>query len=333
MVLVVELNVADLAATRFAASPLGETVKAIQLLASSDPARAEVNRPWLAWARRELDRRPLALPLCWPLIVTGLEHIPEFFLPAPQSQWPALADELELLRATPPEYVRASIARVFAGATWPDSARELERLPAQTLSTIAEELALAHERLIATHWERIRSVLDADIAYRTALLASGGARDLFADLHSDVRWDAGTLSITDARDSETHHVRLGPDGLVLMPSVFTWPEAAIKRATSTQTVLLYPARGAGTVWLGREPMPATTAAALIGQTRARLLELLRSPASTTSLARELGVTPGAMSQHLTVLYRGGLVTHQRTGRSVLYQTSELGLALLAGKLE
>jgi len=175
-------------------------------------------------------------------------------------------------------------------------------------------------------------VLDADIAYRTALLASGGARGLFRDLHSRLHWSAGTLTIGDQHhDPLPQHVNLGPDGLVLMPSVFTWPEASVSMATSTQTVLMYPARGAGTVWLGREPERAT-AAALIGEMRARLLGMLRSPASTTALARALGVTPGAVSQHLAVLHQGGLVTRQRAGRSVLYQTSDLGLAFLAGKL-
>jgi DNA-binding transcriptional ArsR family regulator len=38
--------------------------------------------------------------------------------------------------------------------------------------------------------------------------------------------------------------------------------------------------------------------------------------------------PSAVSQHLRFLYRGGLLTRQRTGRAVLYQASELGLALL-----
>ena len=70
------------------------------------------------------------------------------------------------------------------------------------------------------------------------------------------------------------------------------------------------------------------AAQLLGTVRARLLSALRSPATTTSLARALGVTPGAVSQHLSVLYRGGLVERTRSGRAVLYQATDLGRALL-----
>src|SRR5512135_3609277 len=47
-----------------------------------------------------------------------------------------------------------------------------------------------------------------------------------------------------------------------------------------------------------------------------------------ALARRLGVTPSAVSRHLAVLYRGGLVDKRRSGRAVLYQTTALGLALL-----
>ena len=57
-----------------------------------------------------------------------------------------------------------------------------------------------HDRLIVPHWERIRSVLDADVAYHAGLLAGGGARSLFGDLHPDLRWSAGTLFLADSED-------------------------------------------------------------------------------------------------------------------------------------
>ena len=49
MLLVLEMDVADLAATRFAISPLCETLKAVRLLGSPDPP--SVNQPWVRWAR------------------------------------------------------------------------------------------------------------------------------------------------------------------------------------------------------------------------------------------------------------------------------------------
>jgi DNA-binding transcriptional ArsR family regulator len=342
MLLVLELDVADLAATRFAISPLNETLRAVQLLGSQQtPA---VNAPWVRWARRELSWRPLRLPRLWPLLINGLATHPEFLGPAPGVRTPELGAELARLRATPATAVRASLRRVWEGRPWPESARELDARPRESLAELADELGECHDRLIAPHWERIRPVLEADIAYRAGLLAGGGARSLFSDLHPGLRWSGGTLTLTD-NDLGPSPVKimLGPDGVVLMPSVFNWPEVSLSRATSSQTIMLYPARGTATVWEGtvgdggaQEGTWAggheEAAEALLGAPRVRLLSALRSPATTTALARRLGVTPSAVSQHLAVLHRGGLVDKRRSGRAVLYQSTALGLALLRGGL-
>ena len=333
MLLVLELDVADLAATRFAISPLCETIRAVALLGRPDPPSA--NRPWVRWARGELERRPLQLPRLWPLVVTDVPYWPEFLVPAPTGKSPGFDEELAHMSATADEPVRASLPRVFGGRPWPDTAKDLFERPRESLAELAAELAECHDRLIVPHWERMRPVLDADIAYHAGLLAGGGARSLFSDLHPGLRWAEGKLLMTDAEDGLDRQVMLGPDGLVLVPSMFIWPEWSVKKSTSTQTTLLYPARGVARVWDDLDPRSSGQAGelaaveSLLGAPRARLLSALRSPATTSALAGRFGVTPGAVSQHLAVLYRGGLVDRQRTGRTVLYQASELGLALLA----
>jgi DNA-binding transcriptional ArsR family regulator len=270
------------------------------------------------------------LSRAWPLIVNGLHCYPEFLNPAPAVREPELGDELAQVRSTPAEAVRASLRRVFGDHPWPDSATELFQRPAESLAEIAAELAECHERLVMPHWERIRPVLDADIVYRAGLLAGGGARSLFSDLHPDLRWSQGTLMINDTDEGPSVlRVMLGPDGVVLMPSVFNWPEVSYSKATSSQTTLLYPARGVATVWEGDVSEVGSGAVEeLLGPARARLLGALRSPATTSALALRFGVTPSAVSQHLGVLHRSGLVDRERSGRRVLYQASELGLALL-----
>jgi DNA-binding transcriptional ArsR family regulator len=70
-------------------------------------------------------------------------------------------------------------------------------------------------------------------------------------------------------------------------------------------------------------------AELLGRSRAALLARLDLPQSTTWLAAHLGLTPSAVSQHLTVLRRAGLVTAHRTGRWVLYRRTTPGTRLLA----
>lgn len=328
MPLSVSLGADDLAATRFAISPLGETISAICLLGirDTDP----VNLPWLRWAHVRLAAQPLALPLVWPLIHSGRPARPEFLTPAPATRAPSLTDELDRMLATTPEQVRGSLRRVFSDeSAWPDSARELAAAPESTLELIAAELATAHERLIEPHWGRMSAVLEADIAYRGAVLATAGMQALFADLHAGVHWSDGTLTFEMERKGPAEYwVTLGPKrGLVLVPSVLTWPDMRIKMRSSTQTTLRYPARGAATVWEGTLPeSPALRG--LLGQPRVRLLLALRSPATTTALARSLTISPPAVSQHLAILRRCGLVDRARSGREVLYQTSDLGLTLL-----
>ncbi|HEY7261661.1 MAG TPA: DUF5937 family protein [Trebonia sp.] len=324
-----KVGVADLAASRFAFSPLEETVAAIRLLAN--PGKSAVNGPWVRWAQAQLAARPQPLARFWPLVINGLPYYPEFLVPAPEVRCPSFAADLGRLRATPAEAVRASLIRVFGDTAWPASAVELAARPAQGLADIAAELAAFHDRLVAPYWKRIRAVLDADVAYRGGQLADGGVRALLRDLHQDIRWDEGVLTISEP-ERRVDEVILGPDGVVFMPSVFCWPEPSVRKQTSTQTTLNYPARGAATVWyadFGSGPDQAAAATAqLLGAARARLLSALRSPATTTALARALGVTPGAVSQHLAVLHQAGLADRTRAGRAVLYQATDLGLALL-----
>jgi len=328
MRMTVSLGANDLAATRFAISPLGETISAICLLGARDAD--PVNLPWLHWAHAGLATRSLALPLLWPLVHTGRPSRPEFLTPAPLTRTPALSEELNRMLATTPEQVRASLRRVFGDkSAWPDAARELAADPGAMLERVAAELAAAHQRLIEPHWGRMTAVLEADIAYRGAVLATAGMQELFAGLHAGVRWADGALTYeVDRKGPAEYWVTLGPQsGLVLVPSVLTWPDMTVKLRSTTQTTVRYPARGAATVW--EKALPESSALrGLLGGPRVRLLLTLRSPATTTTLARSLAISPAAVSQHLGVLRRCGLVDRARSGREVLYQTSDLGLTLL-----
>jgi DNA-binding transcriptional ArsR family regulator len=324
MPLTIDLSVSDLARTRFAISPLSETIAGLQQLGIW---REDIHKRWIRWASAELAARPLALPRTWPLIVNDKPSWPQFLLPAPASAGTTIDDNLAAMRQTTARQVRTSLQRVF-GDDLPDSAAELATDPAAGLRAIAAELRAAHDRLIAPHWSRIKAVLDADIAYRARQLAVGGAARLFADLHPDLRWSDGRLTLVDVARGDRASTGTAPGGLVLVPLVLGPPYVLIKLRTTTQTTVRYPARGVGALWAtGTRPADGA-AARLLGRPRAELLEALRSPATTTDLARILNVTPSAVSQHLGVLRDSGLVAGQRNGRSTLYLTTERGLALL-----
>ncbi|GAA3467938.1 ArsR/SmtB family transcription factor [Nonomuraea roseola] len=325
MALTIDLGVAELAATRFAISPLSETVSALQQLGDRD--RQAIHLPWLRWAADELARHPLDLSRTWPLIVSDRLGWPEFLVPAPRGAGTSIEDDLAALRRTTAPQVRASLLRVF-GDDPPAAVAELAARPVAGLRAIAAELRTAHDRLIAPHWPRIRAVLDADVVHRARQLAAGGVERLFTDLHPDLRWRDGRLMLGGARWRAERAVNRGPGGLVLMPVVLGSPYVLIKKSTSTQTTVRYPARGVGALWTAGTRAPAGSAVRLLGRARADLLEALRSPTTTTELARALGVTPSAVSQHLGVLRESGLVARERSGRHVLYMTTALGATLL-----
>jgi DNA-binding transcriptional ArsR family regulator len=321
--IVVDVGVVELAATRFAMSPLGETVSGLQMLGlGGDLGRL---RPWARWARSELRRSGLSLPTAWPLLVTGRKSFPEFLTPSPPLPEPTIDEELARVRRTRAAQVRTSVQRVF-GADRPEPADRLTRQPAGTLRAITDELRAAHDLLVAPHWPRLRAVLIADIGYRARRLAVNGAGRLFADLNPDITWDGGRLRIE--RMGQDQSVSLGSRGLVLVPSVLIDRHVRIKLHTTTQIALRYPARGVADLWTAGLNEPRVSAVQLLGRPRARLLEAIRAPATTGGLARSLGVTPSAISQHLRVLRASGLVVTERAGRSAVHLITDLGSALL-----
>ena len=120
--------------------------------------------------------------------------------------------------------------------------------PAAGLALIAAELRSAYERLIAPHWPRIQATLDADVLYRTRQLAIGGAENLLTGLHADVRWREGRLMLVGRRWPLDLTVHRGPGGLVLMSVALGSPHILVKKRTSTQTTVRYPARGIAGIW-------------------------------------------------------------------------------------
>lgn len=79
---------------------------------------------------------------------------------------------------------------------------------------------------------------------------------------------------------------------------------------------------------GTDLSPLTALADAGRPGRARVLWSLRSPVTTKEVARRLGVTPSAVSQHLSRLHRAGAVERTRVGRRVYYRLSPRGEAVL-----
>ncbi|MET9961936.1 DUF5937 family protein [Streptomyces sp. NPDC006326] len=317
----------DLAQTRFAVSPMWEVVTSFRLL--GDPAEPLLHRRWAAQVRPRLLRA--GLDRGWLAdLVPGRGYLADFLTPTPPGPFPGLPAELAAIRRTPAEQVRADLQTLEAkGGAGRARLRQLHEEPEAALEKVAAEIETYWELALAPYWARIRRLLEADLFHRARQVAEHGSAHVLNELHATVRWDEGTLRLLRRHCHHPTRAEAGP-GLLLVPSVFAWPRVLTRTVVSQAPQLAYPARGIGTLWEPRAGAAAAEAvAAVIGRSRALLLAELDTPASTTQLARQCGLSAAGVSQHLTAMRNAGLVTAHRNGRSMLYARTAVADALLA----
>jgi DNA-binding transcriptional ArsR family regulator len=298
---------------RFAVSCLWEVVAAVRVL--RDPGRHAVHLPW---ANRVRHRVP-GEGLLWDLVPREPGYLPDFLTPVPSGLTGDLATELDVLRSTPTDVVRAHLD------LYPDPPAGLYADPTAGLARLADEIAAFWQAAIAPAWPRIQLLLDAEVFARGRRLAEDGAAAMLNELHEAVRFDRETLSVTKryCTSGDIPHGR----GLVLVPSVFVWPSVLSVFADDLPQ-LAYPARGVATLW-ETGPVRSDALGSVLGRGRAKLLVEMGSPASTSELASRTGMTAGGVSQHLAVLRAAGLVVTHRRGRAVLNTRTTLADALLS----
>ncbi|MFF4629358.1 ArsR/SmtB family transcription factor [Streptomyces griseorubiginosus] len=328
MALTLRLGNDDLRRSRFAVSPLCQTHEALRMLRRS--ARHGYHRDWLrrvAPAVAGLDLSSL-----WLFIPPAGGYTPDFLGPPPEEPCPRFEDELARVRATDPCLAREEMARSLActpGLAESPRGRAALDDPAGTVRRLADLTEQAWQALVAPDWARHRAVLEADIAHRSRQVADAGLDALFADLHPDVDWAEGSLTLPvrgDMRDAQLADGR----GVLLMPSVFVWPDVVSGFARPWQPTVIYPARGMRALDSAEPPRPPEALARLLGRQRAAVLAGLNDPASTTALALRHGLAPSTVSAHLAVLREAGLLASRRQGLHVLYGRTPLGDSVVSG---
>ncbi|WP_328744410.1 helix-turn-helix domain-containing protein [Streptomyces sp. NBC_00285] len=318
----------DLRRCRFAVSPLCQTHEALRMLRRS--ARHGYHRDWLRRAAPTvagLDLTPL-----WLFIPAVGGYTPDFLGPPPEDPYPRFEDELARVRAIDPALAHAEMARSLActpGLAESPRGRAALDDPAATVRRLADLTEQAWHVLVAPDWARHRAVLEADIAHRSRQVADAGLDALFTGLHPDVDWTDGTLTLPVRGDMTDAQLADGR-GVLLMPSVFVWPDVVSGFARPWQPTVIYPARGMGALRTDGVPRPPEALARLLGRQRAAVLAGIGEPASTTDLARRHGLAPSTVSAHLSVLREAGLLGARRQGLHVLYERTALGDAVVTG---
>ncbi|WP_327066607.1 ArsR/SmtB family transcription factor [Kitasatospora sp. NBC_01302] len=316
----------DLAHTRLALSPLWEVVTSLRVLAS--PTARPLHR---RWADRTLPRLAAA-GLTGALLadlVPAQGYIPDFLNPPPPSLTPspradlALEGELAVLAAATPEQIRADLGRL---APWTPAVRAFDEDPAAVLPQLIDELRRYWEVALAPSWPRLRTVLEADVLHQSRRFAAGGAAAVLGELDARVEWCSEVLRLP--QNTCDHKGTLSGRGLLLVPSAFVGPSVLLINRPTEVVQLCYPSRGVGMLWEQPSAEVPDAVAAVLGRSRALLLTELAAPASTTELSHRTGMSAAGVSQHLTALRAAGIVSSQRSGRSVFYQRTQLADSLL-----
>jgi DNA-binding transcriptional ArsR family regulator len=320
-----EVTAEDLLHSRFAISPLFELDSLIRVLLGHKGRRLPP-----AWAARLAPTfRTLSQDPAFRAVAAlhSHGHGPSFLAPPPAGLAQTIDDDLAVVRAVPLTLARKEIRAALDRRPCHDPEALAILRSRDVLAHLADLLQRAWTALLAPDWPRLRVICERDVLYRSAELGRVGWAAAFEGL-PHVKWRDGGIEIT--RINVPEPIAVSGAGLLLVPSVFVWPSVAAHHEHPWPAAIIYAARGVGGLWESSAPTPEALAA-LVGRARARLLESLAEPASTTQLARALDLTPGAVGDHLAVLLRAGLLDRARSGRSVLYRRTPLGDALTAAK--
>jgi DNA-binding transcriptional ArsR family regulator len=310
----------DLLHSRFALSPVSDLIRLLRVL--SGRSRHRLPEGWahrLRPAYREL-RETAGLDAV--LALNASRYGADFIAPPPQSLAQTIEDDLATVAGTSLSQARAEIKYCLSlQGPMPDHVLQVLHAP-NVVDRMVVTLRTAWRDLLAADWPRLRAICERDVIHRAGLLGRGGWSAALTGLHKNVRWRDGAIEVLRLNAEGT--ADLGGKGLLLVPSVFVWPGVGVQFEEPWPKTLIYPARGISALW---DTPTAGALGPLIGTSRARILLALDEPASTSQLARTLGIATGAVGDHLTILRNSGLVTRARSGRAVLYCRTPLGDAL------
>jgi DNA-binding transcriptional ArsR family regulator len=316
----IHFTIEDLARTRVADSPdaMWEIALSVQQLQTR--ADTAVFGSWRARARRRLGN--WATPLT--ILMPDAHSFPDFLTPTRGVSEVDVG--VSTVLSTPRHQLRSELAMLESPGRHPSWVSGLARGDSGCLTQLGAILRRYHREAIAPDWPMITATVRADRAGRARTLSTGGLEALIEGFEPLLRWRPPVLECAVSQDRDVH---LDGRGLVLVPSFFCWPRPWTI-LHGPHPCLVYPIAHA-------EPVAAHDwdpdnrqqhLAALVGHTRAAILQSLETGCTTTELANRAGVSAGSASQHATVLRQAGLVSTRRVGGSVLHTLTDLGVTLL-----
>ncbi|MGV2915734.1 helix-turn-helix domain-containing protein [Streptomyces alfalfae] len=305
--------------------PLWEIVCSLCRLQTREGAMAF--GPWRLWVGGLVRQGGAAREAASALrtLVPRAAYFPDFLTPHVEDGRNDLQSGIDRVLATPRRRLRHELALLSAGGGQPWAGAELARGDVTTVNALGGKLRTYHQEFIAPLGNRIGTATAADVAWRTRVLADGGTRALLNSLRPMAVWEPPVLTVDYPVERDLH---LNGRGLLLVPSYFCWQRPISLADDQLRPVLIYP--------VDKSPSsaaaPSASLSRMLGSARAALLSeaAALTCATTSELADATGLSLPSVSQQLTVLRDGGLVSSQRDGKRVLHTATPLGLRLLDG---
>jgi DNA-binding transcriptional ArsR family regulator len=325
MVWRIHFGEADLARTQVSPTlgPLAETVLALALLRCSRQPRTMLSE-WRGQVRVTPRMRPLTALI--PPDCNGVD------LPTLVGETATIEQGVQALLDVPREHLLVEMEWIDRRHRLPPLAWAMAEAGGRP--ELAEATQVAYQELIQPFWPRIRASLHAEQAARRRTLAAEGPGALLASLQGPlIRWRPPVLEILRPGQVE---MELGGRGIALVPSVFVGRAPSLHENPNDDDEmprLILPAEGAGRARLwaasrGLAGSRGSALAALVGRNRAAVLQSIADGCTTTELARRVGISLAAASQHASVLRKAGLIATRRQGSAVLHVLTPLGAELL-----
>ncbi|MGR6317331.1 winged helix-turn-helix domain-containing protein [Micromonospora soli] len=258
-------------------------------------------------------------------------YFPDFLTPYASRE--GFQAGLEAVRGTPVDLLRRDLTVLAEENTLPASAAGLARGEPEVLRHLTDSMTHYQAFAITPYWSRIQAAVEADRARRARAMLADGPEGLLASLRPGMRWADGVLEVLDYPD--TRELHLDGRGLLLVPSFFCARIPVALLDPTLPPVLVYPvdrlgglAPGPGSAAAGDPDAAREALAALLGRTRAAVLVAADDGCTTGEMARRLGISPAAASQHTSVLRNAGLLVSHRDRNTVLHTLTPLGRAVL-----
>ncbi|MFI6064758.1 ArsR/SmtB family transcription factor [Micromonospora sp. NPDC051227] len=319
----------DILRTRVApaADPVWELILSLHVLRgrTRDPLTANWRRSVARDLRQDSASEQLRLLFA---LNPPRGYFPDFLTPYASVE--GFEAGLDALRRTPTELLHRDLSVLAAENQLPSSAAALARGEVSALHHLAESMEQYRSLAISPYWSRIQAAVAADRTRRARALLDGGVEGLLTSLRPAMRWESGVLEVRSYPHSRELH--LDGRGLLLVPSFFCAATPVALLDPALPPVLVYPVDRLGAL-VSADASAASGAApeslaALLGRTRAAVLQATDEGCTTGEVARQLNISPAAASQHATVLRNAGLLVSHRERNSVLHTLTPLGRAML-----